>query len=242
MSVNVNQHVLEILPDFVIGLLSDDETSQVAEHLSGCATCQAELSRLNTVADDLPLALVQTEPPARLKDNLMKTIQHSKSRQAGSIPQAETEKKVGFWGRWLPVMGVALLVLLAVTNLVLWQQLTNSNQQAQIPMKVVALANTQYSPSAMGELVIDNNGQYGTLVVDSLAKLDDSLQYQVWLIRGNEHTSGGVFSVNPDGYASLEVMAPQALTSYDSIGVSIEPFGGSLAPTGNRVLGGVILP
>jgi anti-sigma-K factor RskA len=238
MPVEENQHVLEILPGFVLGILDDEETGQVVEHLSSCETCQAELSRLQAVAADLPLALSQAQPPAKVKAGLMKSIQAVKSAQAGTLATA-AEKKAGFWQRWLPVMGVAVVVLLAAINLLLWRQLSNS-QQAQTPMKVVALANTQYSPNAVGTLVIDQNGQYGTLVVDNLAALDNTLQYQVWLIRANEHTSGGVFSVNPDGYASLEVMAPQPLTSYDSIGVSIEPFGGSPAPTGNRVLGGDI--
>jgi anti-sigma-K factor RskA len=92
----------------------------------------------------------------------------------------------------------------------------------------------------MGTLVMDHQGDYGTLVVDKLAALDPSQQYQVWLLNGGNRTSGGVFSVNPDGYASLEIMAPKALSQYDSVGITVEPFGGSLAPTGLKVLGGTI--
>jgi anti-sigma-K factor RskA len=240
MSVTDSQHVFDLLPAFVLGALADEETYQVVSHLDDCPACRDELERLQTVADELPLALSQVEPPARVKENLMNSIHRRNSAQAQTVSRAETVKQAGFLQKWLPVMAAALVVLLAVTNLVLWRQLSASNQQAAVPMKVVALANTAYSPNAMGELVIDENGKYGTLVVDSLAALDNTLQYQVWLIKGEAHTSGGVFSVNPDGYASLEVMAPQPLSSFDSIGVSIEPFGGSQSPTGDRVLGGVI--
>jgi type II secretory ATPase GspE/PulE/Tfp pilus assembly ATPase PilB-like protein len=40
--------------------------------------------------------------------------------------------------------------------------------------------------------------------------------------------------------AALEIHAPEPLSSYDSIGVSVEPYGGSPAPTGDRVLSAVI--
>ena len=107
-------------------------------------------------------------------------------------------------------------------------------------MRVIALANTQNSAGALGTLVIDQQGDYGTLVVDKLAGLNSSQQYQIWLLKDGQRTSGGLFSVNPDGYASLEIMAPLPLAQYDSVGITIEPVGGSPAPTGAKVLGGAI--
>jgi anti-sigma-K factor RskA len=108
-------------------------------------------------------------------------------------------------------------------------------------MRVIALANTKDSPQAVGTLVTDQKGIYGTLVVDNLARLDSSHQYQVWLTQAGKRISGGVFSVNPDGYASLEILAPLPLIQYDEIGITIEPNGGSPGPTGAKVLGGAIL-
>ena len=67
MSQEPDDHVIELLPAYVLDALTDEETGQVAQHLAGCKTCQEELSRLQLVADDLPLALVQTAPPPRVK-------------------------------------------------------------------------------------------------------------------------------------------------------------------------------
>jgi anti-sigma-K factor RskA len=58
------------------------------------------------------------------------------------------------------------------------------------------------------------------------------------LIRDGQRTNGGVFSVNPDGYASLELYSPLPLIQYQAIGITIEPWGGSPGPTGPKVLGG----
>jgi len=84
------------------------------------------------------------------------------------------------------------------------------------------------------------NGDYGSLVVDHLATLDNGQQYQVWLSRDGERISAGLFSVNYEGYASLELKAPLPLILYDTIGITIEPTGGSPSPTGVKVLGGEI--
>jgi anti-sigma-K factor RskA len=242
MSMEVENHVIDMLPGFVLDALTIDETNQVAEHLAGCPTCQAELARMQQVADEIPLALAQTAPPHDVKTRLMTAI-HSRQLR-GSISSQPTslgQRLVGLVRMRLPALGLALLVVMVLGNLLLWRQLNLSNHQATTPMRVVALVSTIDSPQAVGTLVMDQTGEYGTLVVDRLAVLDIKQQYQVWLIKGGERTSGGVFSVNYEGYASLELLAPLSLIQYDAIGITIEPAGGSPGPTGAKVLGGELL-
>jgi anti-sigma-K factor RskA len=239
MSMEVENHVIEWLPAYVLDALTDDEMSQVAEHLAVCPTCQAELAGIQQVADELPLALAQTAPPPELKVRLMSAI-HTRqvNLSTPSQPTSLGQRLGGLLRMRLPALGLALVVVMALGNLLLWRQINQANRQTSTPMRVYALANTQNSPGAVGTLVMDPNGKYGTLVVDNLATLAPGQQYQVWLIKGGERTSGGVFSVNPDGYASLEILAALPLVQYDSIGITIEPAGGSPGPTGAKVLGG----
>ena len=68
--------------------------------------------------------------------------------------------------------------------------------------------------------------------------LDDAQQYQLWLIRDGERTSGGVFSVSQSGYTAMQVYSREPLASFDAFGITIEPYGGSPGPTGDKVLGG----
>jgi anti-sigma-K factor RskA len=104
-------------------------------------------------------------------------------------------------------------------------------------MQVVAMVGTDAVPAAVGTLVISEDGEYGTLVVDGLPALDPDHQYQLWLIRDEQQTSGGVFSVNPEGYGALWISSPEPLSSYPVFGITIEPEGGSPGPTGDKVLG-----
>lgn len=242
MSMEVDNHVIDWLPAYVLDALTDDEMNHVAEHLAVCQICQVELARLQQVAEELPLALAQTAPPPEIKARLMSAIH---TRKAGlstpNQPVSLGQRIESLLRTRLPALGLALVVVLVLGNLLIWRQFNLANRQTSTSMRMVALANTQYSPGAIGTLIMDPNGKYGTLVVDNVAALDPGKQYQVWLIKGAEHTSGGVFSVNPDGYASLEILASLPLAQYDSIGITIEPTGGSTSPTGAKVLG-VVLP
>ena len=237
MSMQVENHVFDILPDYVLDILPDAEASQVSTHLAGCLFCQAEFSRLQQVADILPLALSQTSPSPRVKRNLMGAIHTPKSKTSISSETMSWKNLAGILRRRLPALGMALIMVLALSNLLLWKQFNSLNSPANTSMQVIALANTNDAPQAVGTLIMGQNGDYGTLVVDHLPLLDAEQQYQVWLIRDGERTSSGLFSVNYEGYGSLELSAPLLLNQYDTIGITIEPRGGSPGPTGAKVLG-----
>ena len=186
-------HVLDHLPDYVLDILTDAEASQVAEHLAGCQACWEEFLRMKLVADEIPLALVQTAPSARVKEALMGSIQASKIKPAPTSPPTTWQKLTEILRFRLPALGVALILVLALGNLLLWQQLNLSKSQTTSPMRVLALASTYDSPQALGTLVIGQNGDYGSLVVDHLQTLDNAHQYQVWLNRCAERLSAGLF-------------------------------------------------
>lgn len=232
-------HVYELLPGYALGCLDASEARQVSEHLRRCEHCRAELQRYAWVVDELPLALEMSEPPADLKTRIL--------TRAGRPAQASQPKPSG-WDRFrqavlrsAPAWGLAslaLVLVLAVSNLVLWQRLGQSESAGLQAMRAVALAGTDITPQASGRVVISRDGEYGVLVVDGLPRLDEARQYQLWLIQDGQRTSGGVFSVNRAGYGWLYIKSPDPLASYQAVGITIEPAGGSPGPTGDKVLGG----
>ncbi len=142
-------------------------------------------------------------------------------------------------GMALGALALLLIVFMGVSNLLLWQRV--NDLQARVPqgdMQLIRLEGTNNAPQASGYLMAFQNEVYGTLVVENAPPLEPGHQYQLWLIRDGKRTSGGVFSVSEDGYGSLEVWAKQPLNTYPSFGITIEPAGGSPAPTGKKVLGG----
>lgn len=144
--------------------------------------------------------------------------------------------------RLLPAWGLASLVLilaLGAASLSLWQRL-NEMDSFMSPggMRALPLNPTDAAPQATGFVLISTDGQDGALVVDGLPPLDEDYEYQLWLIRNGERTSGAIFSTDENNYGGTRIRAPLSLHEYSSVGITIEPAGGSPQPTGERVLGG----
>ena len=233
------EHVFDLLPGFALGCLDASEESQVVEHLVGCDQCQAELKRFDRVVEVLPMAMKMADPPAELKSRILARA----SQSSKQMP-----RRASSWSRFLdslrqssPVWAVAslaLVLVLAISNVMLRQQLGQAQEDGQGVMRTVVLDGTGLSPEATGRVVISRDGRRGVVVVDGLPKLDETQQYQLWLMKDGQRDSGGVFSVGSSGYGWVYVRSPDPLASYQTAGITIEPEGGSPGPTGEKVLGG----
>lgn len=237
-----HDQAIELLPAYALGCLDKEEAVQVAGHLAGCAGCRAELLSFQVVAERLALAAPDAEPPAHLKQQILGQLQTPRQEPAAEPRRPWRERLATLFRRPAPAWGWASLVLVALLVLsnVWWWQRAGRGGPPAMPggMQIVALAGTAAAPAAVGTLVISGDGEYGTLVVDGLPPLVPEQQYQLWLIRDGQRTSGGVFSVNAEGYGALWISSPEPLSGYPAFGVTVEPEGGSPGPTGDKVLGG----
>jgi len=235
-------HVLGLIPAYALDCLDGEESQAVVAHLASCTECQGALLSYQEVIGQMAYAVPQVDPPASVKAALMAQIQADRQASpAALLRKPWWEMLWDFIPRLTPAWAVASLALigfLVISNLFLWNQVQDLRLRQDEAMAVVALNGTEFAPQSSGTIVISRDGLYGTLVVDHLPILDQSQQYQLWLIRDGQRTSGGVFSVSDHGYGSLEVWSPDPLGSYGSFGITIEPFGGSPGPTGDKVLGG----
>ncbi len=233
-----HERAIDLLPAYALGCLSEEEKSSVAGHLKTCNACQAELLTFQAVTDQLGFATPIVTPPAALKGKVMQNIL-SRSSQARSVVERKGWLAVlRSWSVPWSLASLAIILALVASNLLLWRQV-NQLQKGANPteFQTLALVGTDAAPSASGIIIISSDGNYGTLVVEQLPQLDAAHQYQLWLIKDGERTSGGVFSIGRVGYGSLYVRSPQPLASYTSFGITIEPAGGSPGPTGAKVLG-----
>ena len=75
------------LADYAEGLLPAAEAAQVAAHLPGCPACQAELTQLRTLLQDLD-ALPAEVPPLALRENFLVLLAREKAALAVATTEA----------------------------------------------------------------------------------------------------------------------------------------------------------
>jgi hypothetical protein len=155
----------------------------------------------------------------------------------------------------------AALTLLLVIGLGVWNfslqnqiaQQAASNQQMATDVtrqraliSTIAYADTEpkhldatdAAPKAVGRLFAAPELNALALIVYDMPALESDRVYQIWLIDPKgDRTSGGTFSVDASGRSWVLIRAPQPLSNYQGIGITIEPTGGSPKPTGPKMMG-----
>jgi anti-sigma-K factor RskA len=219
-------HVTDLLPEYVLGLLSGRERRRAERHLGRCAGCRAELASWEAVTDDLARAPFPAEPPEALAERIL-------ARLPAGGGRLRAPRLAGGWA----IAVLAVLVASAAANVVLWRRVQVA-QAVYADTLSVPMVGTEAALGAAGTLVPSIDGRHATLTVQGLPHLTSGRQYQLWLVKDGARTSGGVFSADNSGRACLVLTPPQRLATYTAFGVTVEPWGGSPGPTGPRVLGG----
>lgn len=99
----------------------------------------------------------------------------------------------------------------------------------------------EYGLPAAGYVYIDPASTIGLMLTYWLPTIAPEQRFQVWLVTPDgARDSGGLFTADARGNAHVIIRAPAPLARYTSIGVTIEPAGGSPGPKGPRVCGGEI--
>lgn len=231
-------HFPELLPAYALACLDEDEANLVANHLVDCPICQAELRSFQAIVDQLALTAPDVEPSPDLKRRLMARLQSVHQTIPASTrarPRTLRQHAIPIWG----IVSLLLILVLAVSNLLLWQQVKRLAVAATAEgMRAFPLSSTGLAPDATGFVVVSSDGHHGALVVDNLPPLDPQQQYQLWLIRDGQRSSGAAFSVDQEGYGGTRISAQGSLFEYSAVGITAEPVEGSPGPTSEDVLTG----
>ena len=263
----MNEKIEELFPFYALGAVTEDERQQVEAYVASDAEARARLDEMIRTTSALPYASEPLEPPAAVKRTLMDRVNADAQKRFASPPPAQESRRSRFLdfsrlGQLLPqgVAALSLLIALAVgawgvslrnqlaslqaQTLLLQQQLAEQGAVlthiASPNAQSFAISGTDHQPQAHGQLVADAQTGSAVLVVSGLQQLAAGKVYEFWLIEGDTPVAAGLFEVNDDGTAVLQVSQAVTPGSYDAIGVSIEPQAGSVQPTGDIVmLGGL---
>jgi len=236
-----HSQIEKYLPEFALGNLEREDADLIAEHLSACESCQALMRSYEQTVGLLAFGAPQVIPPESLKSELMRRIRINSSARISKKPETKARSMKSLFQWFSPALATASLIVvisLATVNIIQWNQKKIIHNQLSAPLKIFKMKGTQLAPHADGTFVIGQDNLHGVLVVSDLPEIPKNKQFQLWLTKNGEKSSGGAFSTTPLGYGVMKISSPNPLPEYQSVTLTIEPFGGSLIPSGSELMVG----
>lgn len=231
----------ENIPAYALGALDAEEVAALETHLGTCDSCRTELAEYRLVSESLLTTVPPKQPSAALRQRLQRRLPGARKTQHPQQPFSFSRLSLGF-------AVFALLVLNLFTFHQLRQiqsqqaRLLDQIQDAQVALAMLSSPGIEmfsiHDGTIAGTLLLDTQQNTAVLIVKNLPMPQKDKTYQIWLVRpdgGRE--SAGVFRPEGGGsYTTQLISATGSFSDYLGIGVTVEPAGGSDAPTGERVL------
>jgi anti-sigma-K factor RskA len=239
---------------YALGALNNSEREDFEEYLLTSEEARAEVASLSDTAVMLGLATEPITPPPALKASLMAQIAATPQLSAAG-EEAERSNVTALFGtnpvrsassskvqrRWYArpatflIAAAAVIAIFVGGNVVnLVSSNTQQSQQASSVTEISSASDSQHASSSVegggkATLIWSNKLQKSVVVFDKLSALPADKTYQVWYVAGSETKSAGTFSAADSG-KTVKVLTGK-MTDGDTVGITVEPAGGSKQPT-----------
>lgn len=240
-----HEEIQSLLPEYALGIVPNELGDQIEEHLATCSECRFLLDEYREVERGLLQLSEPVEPPPRIRAGLIAAT-------------ASTPEPAGWLDRILQhprsrIAASAILALLVISNLLLLNQtlsledqierLSEKQQTSEVALAIANYPNVQIAgvegDGVGGTFVYDQDLRFAAAYVWGLTVLPADKTYQAWLISPDgSRTDAGLVQADPDSrFVTIIVQSPSPFSEFVGFGMTIEPAGGSEAPTGEKVLG-----
>jgi len=243
---DAHDDMLDDVAVYALGALPAAEAARVRAHLATCAECRAEYEALAPAALAIAQSAPDAEPSALLRARIMRGIREE------SKPERARATRAFVWPAYLVAAACfAIAVISSLWNLSLMEQLKSAQTQAtQTERNASGLARNLADEKTMVADLLESDAQrYNVndgqvvrvrqhlyITLHDLAVPPHGKVYQAWTLpKGSKAMAPSVtFVPNAHGVAVVELGVDARST--DAVAVSIEPEGGSKAPTTKPVL------
>lgn len=203
--------------------LDADERATFEHHLETCATCRAEVSLLLESAGLMAAATTLT-PPARLKKSVMVAVDKRIGSNVVALPWYRRHRVAG--------VAVAAAVLVIAGTVTVIQRDTGPSEDDVFgapDRDTISLA----ADGLDARFTYSLGARLGVFQSATLPALSRDQVYQLWLIDDAGAAPAGLFTPADDGTSKALVESVRANLV---LGLTVEPAGGSLVPTGSVLL------
>jgi anti-sigma factor RsiW len=250
-----------LIPAYAMGATDPEEEAVLKAKLAHCPELAEDLASYSALAEAMLYSAPMAEAPLHLEDRLRLALEDGQRQPSRPVQEGWLETL----RRWLTpstrqlnvLAYAAALLVLVITNLYWGRQVGQlKSDQAQILARLetqtsamvvmmtaenlqrVELPPVQENSAAHAEIAWVPDKQIAVLYTQAFPPLSPDMVYQLWLIRGEDRISGGLFRVDPHGSGVLVIEAPEPIDHFDAFGITPEPAPGSAGPTAPPIVRG----
>ena len=234
MTERTHEELKSLLAAYVLGATDQNEMRVIRAHILTCEECMAEADSLTGASETLALSVEPVELPAGFADAVLAKVRDPEG-DLSSAP-LPTEVKPRRARRFSPASlswaaaSLAIIALLGIGLIDARSDLGKERKFIQAVLRNDGMALNGQSGAA-AKMIPTADG--GIFVADGLPEPPEGSEFQLWLLQDGRPSSAGTFGIS-DGGVLLEI--DDSLEGIDGVAVTIEPLGGSAAPTSDPIL------
>ncbi|HEX2282549.1 MAG TPA: anti-sigma factor [Thermomicrobiales bacterium] len=232
------ESVLEMLPAHALDALDGEDRVRVDAALAQSPELRAEFRRLLATVDELDLSVPISTPDPSLRDRIQSSIGEP------AAPVSIDDRRPTMIRRLTAVAAVLVVLLGATVAYLALEILERDERIASLESPGEERSGTDFSqPLVWTEIRAEDtrsdgwgyfcrtaDGSVGWIIVEDMHTSGDSI-FQLWLVDDDEMVSGGTFATDDEGRGFGVVRADDPVHSFRQIWITLEPPGGSPAPT-----------
>jgi anti-sigma factor RsiW len=221
---------------YALDALTEIERAGFARHIAACEACAAEVAELGETASRLGAVAWEPAPP-RLRNAVLAEVSRTRQVTAGRAESAAHggEVAVRRWRRWTAAAvaaGVVAIGGVATTVVIEEGRIDDAREQTERLTAVLAagdarLRTTQVPGGGTVSVAVSPSLNRAVVVMSGLSEPPVGKTYQLWLLQGTSPSSVGVMAAGQ----RAGTLVLDSIGAADTLGVTIEPVGGSRTPT-----------
>ncbi|MET4539689.1 anti-sigma-K factor RskA [Arthrobacter bambusae] len=245
--------VLELAEIYALDAVSDDERAMIDDYVKDAPEGPEFLERVREARETLSVSFAPEEaPPARLFDNIMERITTDAAAQAPAGPVAppalrpavddlaaarakhEERQRTGGARRW--IIGAAAAAVIALGGIGVGAYVSVQNDPVNQVLQAQDVQQKSAPVPGGGTATISASSAKDSFVVlmDGVAPAPEGKVYQLWTLP--KDGSAPVPQGTMDAQTLSKPAVVKGLSSASSVAITVEPTGGSSAPTTDPVL------
>lgn len=249
--MNIETHGLAAA--YAVDALDDVERQSFERHLATCADCQEEVAGFRRTASELGV-LTRTEPPPELKSSIMESIRSvrplpplvddaataaEEATPASSPRHGTVVPMTPRWARPVTWLVAAAAAAALVLGGLAWHPWTASTPQLTAAEKVIEAPDATRIEKTVGDatatVVVSKTLNEAVIVTDNMPEAPPGQDYQLWFQQPDGSMTSAGLMPHTDAKRSEVVLSGDPATAV-GVGITVEPAGGSAAPTGSPIV------